>query len=76
MHLDPIIDCTDKLLDQWRQINDKNKIHLNINDQTQQFLLYIFGFIAFDYDLQIFDDQCENRQEKLISSMETFFNIY
>ena len=70
MHLDTILDCTDKLLDRWRQINDPHQIHLNINEQTQQRLLPIFGFIVFDYDFQIFDDQCENGQKELISSME------
>ena len=75
-HLDTIIDCTDKLLDRWRQINDPNKIHLNINEETRQLLLAIFGFIAFDYDLQIFDYQCKSKEkeEELISSMDTFFN--
>lgn len=74
MHLDTILDCTDKLLDRWRQVNDPNHIHLNINEQTQQLLLAIFGFIAFDYDFQIFDDQCDKAHAEFISSMETFFN--
>ncbi|CAF1142003.1 unnamed protein product [Rotaria sp. Silwood1] len=74
MHLDTIIDCTDKLLDRWRQINDPTKIYLNMNEQTQQLLLAIFGFIAFDYDLQILDNECEKGQKELVSSMETFFN--
>lgn len=74
MHLDTILDCTDKLLDRWRQMNDPNHIHLNINEQTQQLLLAIFGFIAFDYDFQIFDDQCDKEHTKFIASMETFFN--
>ncbi|CAF1313026.1 unnamed protein product [Rotaria sordida] len=35
MHLDIIIDCTDKLLARWRQIDDPTKTHLNMNEQTR-----------------------------------------
>ena len=73
-HLDTILDCTDQLIDQWRRTNDRNEIHLDINEQTQQLLLEIFGLIAFDYDLQIFDHRDEQTQKELIASMDVFFN--
>jgi hypothetical protein len=43
-------------------------------EQSQRLLLAVFGFIAFDYDLQILDDECEKGQKELVSSMETFFD--
>lgn len=72
MHLDMIIDCTDKLLAQWREIDDSNKVHLDMKKQTDQLLLAIFGFIAFDYDLQTLDNTCEKGTIELVGAMEIF----
>jgi hypothetical protein len=57
-NLDLIIDCTDKLFDQWRlkSDNDRNYIHLNTVDQSQNLSLGIFGFIGFDYDLETLEE--------------------
>jgi len=49
-----MIDNVDKLLASWRNDNI-NKIHQDIHEQCQHLILSIFGFIAFDYDLETFD---------------------
>jgi cytochrome P450 len=43
-------------------------------DQSQQLLLAIFGFIAFDYDLQTLDDNCEHNQNELTQAFYTLLN--
>jgi len=74
MHFDTIINCTDKLLARWREIDDPTKIYLNMNEQTQQLLLASFGFIAFDYDLHTLDDECEKGKKELVCAMDVFLN--
>ncbi|CAF4399075.1 unnamed protein product [Rotaria sp. Silwood2] len=75
IHLDTIINCTDKLLDRWRiHYNDPTKIHLNMIEQSQQLLLAIFGFIAFDYDLETLDDNSENSQNELTQALYSLLN--
>ncbi|UJR10982.1 hypothetical protein I4U23_015167 [Adineta vaga] len=65
-YLDTINDCTDKLLSRWKNSNDEsNKIHLNMIEQCQQLLLSIFGFVAFEYDLQTLDDQYNYQRNEL-----------
>ncbi len=54
-NFDLIIDCTDKLLNNWRQ-KPSQQIHTNIVQQSQNLLLAIFGYIGFDYDLKVLDD--------------------
>lgn len=50
--IEVIRECTEKiLLEQWRQCGEK-VLHEDIVDQCQTLLLTIFGWIAFDYDLQ------------------------
>jgi cytochrome P450 len=65
-YYDTIIDCTDKLLNRWRNYNnDTKQIHLNMIEQCQQLLLAIFGYVAFDYDLQTLDDEYNSRTNEL-----------
>ncbi|CAF1538310.1 unnamed protein product, partial [Didymodactylos carnosus] len=47
-HLNSIIDCTDRLIQYWRQ-QDKT-LNENIVSESKHLLLDIFAFIAFDYD--------------------------
>lgn len=51
-------------------------------EQSQQLLLAIFGFIAFDYDLQTLDENSENNQNQLtqafyslLNTMQTLFQL-
>jgi hypothetical protein len=77
-NLDLIIDCTDKLLDQWRCITDldPNHTHLNIVDQCQNLSLAIFGFIGFDYDLQTLGEAGINKNNKLRKALSDFLKIF
>ncbi len=68
--MDPIIDCTDKLLTRWRTYyNDPEEIHLNLIEQSQQLLLAIFGYVAFDYDLQTLDDEYNTNKNELTHAL-------
>jgi hypothetical protein len=77
-NLDLIIDCTDKLLDQWRSTtdNDPNHIHLNIVDQCQNLSMAIFGFIGFDFDLQTLEESSINQNNKLRKAIRDFLKIF
>ncbi|CAF4383640.1 unnamed protein product, partial [Didymodactylos carnosus] len=68
---DLIIDCTDKLLDQWRSTtdNDPKHFHLNIVDQCQNLSLAIFGFIGFDYDFQTLKESNINKTNNLTQAL-------
>jgi hypothetical protein len=68
--LDTIIDCTDRLLARWRTYNnDRTEVHLNMIEQSQQLLLAIFGYVAFDYDLQTLDDEYNSNKNELTHAM-------
>jgi cytochrome P450 len=58
-NFDLIIDCTDKLLNNWRSA-PLNHIHLDIVQQCQNLLLALFGLIAFDYDLETLNNDSRN----------------
>ncbi|CAF1281948.1 unnamed protein product [Rotaria sordida] len=70
-----IIDATDRLLDRWRA-RSSEQVHTDIIEQCQNLLLEIFGLIAFDYDLEIFDgNDSRNKNEMakaLLDIMSTF----
>ncbi|CAM4800059.1 unnamed protein product [Rotaria magnacalcarata] len=69
-HVDTIIDCTDKLLNRWRNYNNNpTDIHLNLIEQSQQLLLAIFGFVAFDYDLQTLDEEDRSNENELTHAL-------
>lgn len=77
-HYGLIVDCTDKLLDQWRSKTDMDPgyVHLNVVDQCQNLSLAIFGFIAFDYDLQTLDETNINEKNKLTQALHDFLEIF
>ncbi len=58
-----IIDCTDRLLNNWRR-KPCEKIHTDIVRQSQNLMLAMFGFIGFNYDFETLnDDESENNNE-------------
>ncbi|CAF4152723.1 unnamed protein product, partial [Adineta steineri] len=61
-NFDLIIDCTDKLLSNWR-ISSSQHIHCDIVAQCQNLLLQIFGLISFDYDLEALDQDDPSKNE-------------
>jgi cytochrome P450 len=74
-YLDPIIDCTDQLLTRWRTFNnDTTQVHLNMIEQCHQLLLAIFGYVAFDYDLQTLDDECNYQKNELTHALNIYEN--
>lgn len=59
-----------------------SQVHTNITEQCQQLLMTVFGFIAFDYDLQALDDQPDSKPNELtqafytlLSTMQPLFNL-
>ncbi len=66
--LDTIVDCTDKLLHNWRNQIDQ-QVHIDIVEQCQRLLLCIFGFIAFDYDLHTLDYNKDETSDQLKSAL-------
>lgn len=77
-NLDLIIDCTDKLIDQWRSVVDRDPehIHCNIVDQCQNLSLAIFGFLGFNYDLQTLEESNINKKNKLTQALHDFLDIF
>ena len=76
-NLDLIIDCTDKLLDQWRsKTDDLTRIHVDIVNQSQNLLLEIFGFVAFDYDLEMLDENSAVKPNKLAQALQDFSDTF
>ncbi|CAF3437696.1 unnamed protein product [Rotaria socialis] len=70
VHLDAILDCTDKLLMRWRTYNnDLGQVHLNMIEQCQQLTLAIFGVIAFDFDLQTLEDENNSGKNELTRAL-------
>ncbi|CAF1013706.1 unnamed protein product [Adineta steineri] len=61
-NFDLIVDCTDKLLSNWR-ISSSQHIHCDIVAQCQNLLLQIFGLISFDYDLEALDQDDPSKNE-------------
>ncbi|CAF1385866.1 unnamed protein product [Rotaria sp. Silwood1] len=75
-NLHVIYDCTDKLLDVWRsKADDPNYIHLDVVKDCQNLLLEIFGFIGFDYDLQMLGDDDSAKNNRLTKSLKDFLDI-
>lgn len=75
--LDTIVNCTDKLLHNWR-LQFNGEIHTNILDQCQKLLLNLFGLIAFDYELHTFDENTDPTSEqvkKALMGMLSAFRI-
>ncbi|CAF4962478.1 unnamed protein product, partial [Rotaria sp. Silwood1] len=66
-HFNIIVDCTDKLLTHWRAYS-REHVHCNIIKQSENVMLAIFGWIAFDYDLDTFDHGCKNELTQALKS--------
>lgn len=70
-----IVDCTEKLLNKWRN-KPRGYVHTDIVQQCHDLLLAIFGFIAFDYDMETLenDDNAHNNEltRALIDFLDTF----
>ena len=75
MHLHTITDCTDRLLDRWRvRYTNPEQIHLNMIEQSQQLLMAVFGYIAFDYDLQTLEENSERHKHELTKAFYDLLN--
>ena len=74
-NFDLIIDCTEKLLDNWRTFSNEH-IHCNIVQQCQNLLLQIFGLIAFDYDLEIVDSKSAADDNELTPALQDLLNAF
>ena len=69
------MDCTDRLLDRWRtHYTDPKQVQLNMIEQSQQLLMAVFGFIAFDYDLHTLDDDSNSEQNELTQAFYSLLN--
>ncbi|CAF2491019.1 unnamed protein product [Rotaria sp. Silwood2] len=76
-NLNLIVNCTDKLIDQWRsKAEDPTYVHLDIFTKCQNLLLDIFGFIAFDYDLECLDSNAITKQNKLTQALSNFLDVF
>jgi hypothetical protein len=71
-NFDLIIDCTDKLLNNWRSA-PLNRIHLDIVQQCQNLLLGIFGLIAYDFDLKTLNN---DRHHELTQALRDFLSAF
>ena len=69
-NLDLIVQCTDLLLDHWRR---QTSIQTDIVEQSKNLLLDVFGFIAFDYDLEMLK---QNKNNPLSKALQDFLSIY
>jgi len=57
-------------LTRWQTYNnDSTEVHLNMVEQCQQLLLSIFGYIAFDYDLQTLDNEYNSQKNELTQAL-------
>lgn len=75
VHFNTILDCTDRLLDRWRtNYTDPKAVHFNMIEQSQQLLLAVFGYIAFDYDLQTLDGQTVSQPNELTQAFYDLVN--
>ncbi|CAF2961875.1 unnamed protein product, partial [Rotaria sp. Silwood2] len=76
-NLDLIVNCTDKLLEQWRSKSEDHLfVHLDLVAKCQNLLLDIFGFIAFDYDLECLDSNNITKKNKLTQALNEFMDIF
>ncbi|UJR11972.1 hypothetical protein I4U23_016150 [Adineta vaga] len=73
-NLDLMVDHVDKLLVTWRA-NDTGIVHQNILQQCQYLVLGIFGFIAFDYDLEILDGK-DGTGNELTQALQDFVSAF
>ena len=74
-NFDVIVDCVDKLLDNWHE-KPRDYIHTDIIPHTQNLVLQIFGMIAFDYDLQTLDySQTRKESNQLTKALNDMLSV-
>ena len=74
-NLDFITRCTDQLIEHWRY-QKEDMIHTDILDQSKNLLLDIFGFIAFDYDLEMLKKNKTKINNELTCALQDLLSIY
>lgn len=74
-NLDLIVQCTDQLIVQWRQ-HLPGTVHTDVIHQSKNLLLNVFGFIAFDYDLEMFTRNNEQSPNELTQALQDLLSIY
>jgi len=62
-------------LSRWRSYSPV-EVHENIESQCHELLLSIFGFIAFDYDLQTLDDDKLAGRNELAVALQDFLGAF
>ena len=74
-NLDLIVRCTDQLIEHWR--NQKaDAVHTDVIDQSKNLLLDVFGFIAFDYDLEMLKKNRTKVDNELTGALQDLLSIY
>lgn len=56
--------------------SDPTHIHVNIVEQTEELLLAIFGFIAFDFDLQTLDNEGAAEKNELAPALRRYVTVF
>lgn len=74
-NLELIVECTDKLLNNWRK-QPAGKIHTDIVQKCENLLLSIFGFIAFDYDLETLNDDGNESNNEFMQALTVKLNTF
>ncbi|CAF1063589.1 unnamed protein product [Adineta steineri] len=74
-NFDLIVDCVDKLLIRWRAKSPQH-VHLDIVQQSQNFLLAIFGLIGFDYDMETLDNDNDTNKNELTKALQYFLSNF
>ena len=74
-YFDMIVDCTEKLLTRWRSKSPRH-VHIDIVQQCHDLLLAIFGFIAFDYDMETLDNEDNAHNNQLTRALLDFLDTF
>ena len=74
-NFDLITERTDRLLNNWRR-QPVDKVHTDIVRKCQNLLLSIFGFIAFDYDLETLNDDGNESNNELTQALEFKMSVF
>lgn len=74
-NFDLIVDCTHQLLSRWRQRPDDH-VYFDMGAQCQDLLLAIFGFIAFDYDLETLKNERNSKNNELTGALQDFLDTF
>lgn len=74
-NLDLFIDCTDKVLMKWRE-RSEGQIHTDIFEQMQNIFFQSFGFVGFNYDFQMLDDEENGTTNELASALLEIAKVF